>query len=375
MDYNATTPVREEAAEILARVTMDGYANASSVHTPGRKARYYLDQARERVATALGARPSEIVFTAGGSESDNLAIKGAAWAHGSGHIITSAIEHPAVLRACEALEKQGFSVTVLPIDSRGRIDPAAVAEAVRNDTILITIMWANNETGVIQPVAEIARIAHERDILFHTDAVQAFGKVPVNVREVPADLLAIAGHKFYAPKGVGALYVRRGTVLDSLVHGGGQEWGRRSGTENTPAIAALGQACERAVAEVAEESKRLAVLRDDMERRLLASIPDIVINGSEAERLPNTSNITFTGAEGEAILIGLDEHGIAASSASACSAGHTDPSHVLTAMGVKPSGAECTMRFSLGKYSIPAHIDTICSVLPGIVERLRNLTR
>jgi cysteine desulfurase len=375
MDYNATTPVREEVLETLALVMKDGYANASSVHTPGRRAKFYLDQARERVAASIGARPSEIVFTAGGSESDNLAIKGSAWARGGGHIVTSSIEHPAVLQACSFLQSRGFTVTAVPADRAGRVSAEAVADALRDDTVLISIMWANNETGVLQPVDAIAGIARERGILFHTDAVQAFGKIAVNVQDVPVDMLAIAGHKFYAPKGVGALYVRRGTIIDSLVHGGGQEKGRRSGTESIPAIAALGTACELAAAELDTEPKRLSRLRDGMEELMTASIGDVTINGADAGRLPNTSNITFAGAEGEAILISLDEYGIAASSASACSAGHTEPSHVLSAMGLSKVEAECTMRFSLGKYSTDEDISLLASVLPKIVERLRALTR
>lgn len=374
MDYNATTPVRSEVLEKMTLAMHEGYANASSVHTPGRRAKSHLDEARERVAESLGARPSEVVFTAGGSESDNLAIKGVAWARGGGHIITSAVEHPAVLNACRFLEKQGFAVTYLPVDRLGRVSLDAVADALRSNTILISIMWANNETGVLQPVGEIARIARERGVLFHTDAVQAFGKVPVSVSDVPVDMLAVSGHKFYAPKGVGALYVRRGIELESLVHGGGQEKGRRSGTESIPMAAALGAACSLAVEELANEAARIGALRDELENRVLSTVARASINGAGAERLPNTSNITFEGAEGEAILISLDEHGIAASSASACSAGHGEPSHVLTAMGLTKAEAESAMRFSLGKFSNSGHVNAIYAVLPSIVERLRGLT-
>jgi len=373
MDYNATTPVREEVLEKLSSVIGDGYANPSSVHLAGRRAKLHLDEAREKVAASLGARASEIVFTGGGSESDNLAIKGVAWALGGGHIITSEIEHPAVLNACRFLETQGFDVTYIGVDRSGRINADDVKSAMRKDTILVSIMWANNETGVIQPVEDIASMANERRVLFHTDAVQAFGKVPVDVSKVRADMLSISGHKFYAPKGVGALYVRRGTILEALVHGGGQEKGRRSGTENVPAISALGEACKLAVEELARESRRISGIRDSMEKRILDAIPGSFVNGGDSPRLPNTSNITFSGVEAEAILIIIDEHGVQASSASACAAGHTDPSHVLRAMGLSREEAEGTMRFSLGKYSKKEHVDKLLSVLPGAVERLRML--
>jgi cysteine desulfurase len=374
MDYNATTPVREEVMYVLSTVTEESPANASSVHLAGRRAKLHLDEARERVADSLGARTSEIIFTAGGSESDNLAIKGASWARGSGHIITSSVEHPAVLNTCKFLEDRGFEVTYLPVDEEGRVDPDAVWASIRSDTVLVSIMWANNETGVVQPVADIAAAVKEKGVLFHSDAVQAFGKIPVDVRDIPVDMLSLSGHKFYAPKGVGVLYVKRGTVLESLIHGGGQEKGRRSGTENVPAIAALARACELAVSELESESKRYTLLRDAMEERIVSEIEGARINGAGAPRLPNTSSVAFSGVEAEAVLISLDGHGIAVSSASACAAGHTDPSHVLTAMGLSRREAEGTLRFSLGKYSQEEHIDRLLSVLPGVVERLRRLT-
>ncbi|NIM20622.1 MAG: aminotransferase class V-fold PLP-dependent enzyme [Candidatus Latescibacteria bacterium] len=375
MDYNSTAPIRAEVCDVVEKTIRDCHANPSSLHLPGRRAKAVLDDAREKVAEALGARSSEIIFVSGGSESNNAAIKGIAWGRRGGHIITSAIEHPAVLETCRFLESRGFSVTYVGVGSSGRVDPEAVAEAVRDDTCLITIMWANNETGVIQPVDEIARIASEHGIVIHTDAVQAFGKVPVDVSGIPVGLLSISGHKVYAPKGVGVLYVRRGIVCEALVHGGGQERGMRSGTENLPGIAGMGEAASLAVREIKKEAPRLAKLRKKLETGILKKISGSRINGDHPERLPNTTNAAFPGAEGEAVLISLDELGIAASSASACAANHADASHVLLAMGLSREDAEASMRFSLGKFSESRHIEKLLDLLPGIVERLRSLTQ
>ncbi len=374
MDYNATTPAREEILEILDQTVRESYANPSSSHLPGRRAKAVMDEAREKTAEKLDVRPSEIFFTSGGSESNNLAIKGTAWKRQSGHIISSEIEHPAVMEPCRFLESRGFSVTYVPVDASGRVDPNAVAEAIREDTILITIMWANNETGVIQPVEEISRIARMRGILFHTDAVQAFGKVPVDVVDNPIDMLSISGHKLYGPRGVGVLYVRRAVRLEALVHGGGQERGVRGGTENLPGIAAMAEACRLAAEERDREAQRIASLRDSLEERILNRIPGTSINGNRSARIPNTSNITFRGAEGEAVIFNLDEFGIAASSASACAASHTEPSRVLLAMGLSKEEADASVRFSLGRWSEVSHVERLLDVLPGIIERLRSLT-
>jgi len=373
MDYNATTPLREEVIDKLQEVIANGFGNASSVHSAGRRAKAYLDEAREKVAAALGARASEIVFTGGGSESDNMAIKGTAWRFGSGHIVTSRIEHPAVLNTCRYLEQHGFDVTYIPVSDGGLVDPDMVRDAIRDDTILVSIMWANNETGAVQPIERIAEVVKEKGKLFHTDAVQALGKVEVDVGAVGADLLSISGHKLYAPKGVGALFVRRGVGLEPLVHGGGQERGLRSGTQNVPSIAAMGTACELAAGELAEESERISSLRAALEDGLKSGIEGVRINCERSPRLPNTSNVTFRGAEGEAILISLDEHGIAVSSASACAAGRADPSHVLTAMGLTVEEASNSIRFSLGRYSRAEDVARLLEVLPPAVERLRAL--
>jgi cysteine desulfurase len=374
MDYNATTPVREEVGREFARIVRDCFGNPSSLHLPGRKAKMLMDSSREKVAEAVGARRTEIVFTSGGSESVNLAIKGAALKREKGHLITSAVEHPCVLETCRFLEKSGFEVTYLPVDSDGRVGLAAIEGAIREDTFLISIMWANNETGVLQRVDKIGEMARSHGILFHTDAVQVLGKLTVDVESFPVDLLSISGHKVYAPKGIGALFVRRGTALEPLIHGGGQEKSLRSGTENLPGIAAMAEACHLASQEISSESARVQELRESMEERILAEVAGAWINGRKKDRLPNTTNVTFPGAEGEAVVIGLDEVEISASSASACAAGHTDPSEVLLAMGLSREEAEATIRLSLGKYSTADHINRLMAVLPGIVKRLRDLT-
>lgn len=374
MDYNATTPVREEVRDVFERAVREHFGNPSSLHLPGRKARNLLDSSREKVAAAIGARRAEIIFTSGGSESINLAIKGAALKRGRGHLITSVVEHPGVLETCRFLENSGFDVSYLPVDGDGRVDPAAIEESIREDTFLISIMWGNNETGVLQEIDKIGAIAGDHGILYHTDAVQVLGKLGIDADNLPVDLLSMSGHKVYAPKGIGALYVRRGTELEPLIHGGGQERNLRSGTENLPAIAAMGEACRLEAQEIGDESSRIRALRESMERRILAGISGSRVNGLGADRLPNTTNVTFPGAEGEAVVIGLDEAGIAASSASACAAGHTDPSGVLLAMGLSREEAKASIRLSLGKYSTEDHIDRLMTVLPGIVERIRNLT-
>lgn len=372
MDYNATTPVREEVIELMARVTRECYGNPSSIHLAGRMSKACIQDARRKVAEAIGADADEICFTNGGSESDNLAIKGAAEAGGRGHIITTCIEHSAVKKTCTHLETRGFEVSCLPVDRGGYVVPGDIEEAIRDDTILITVMWANNEAGQIQPVEEIAEIARRHGILFHTDAVQAFGKIPVNVRRVPVDLLSISAHKFYGPKGVGALYVRSGVELVAQVDGGGQEMGLRSGTENVAGIAGMAEACRLAVRDLDQNSQRLAQLRDAVESGILDAIPDTVVSGDPSRRVPNTTNISFRGIESGNLIVKMDELGFALSGASACASGKGQPSDVLMrGMGLTREEAIGAIRFSLGHATTEEHITRLLEILPGVVERLR----
>jgi cysteine desulfurase len=375
MDYNATAPVRAEAAEAFASVAREGFGNPSSTHFAGRRAKAILDEARERIAATLGAGAGEVYFTSGGTEGDNLAIAGVAEARGSGHIVTSAIEHPAVLETCRYLELRGFEVTYVPVGQGGRVDPERVRRAMRADTILVTVMWVNNETGVVQPIEDIGEMVRGRGVPFHSDAVQAYGRISVDVRDTPVDVLTISGHKFCAPKGVGAVYIRRGVELRAKVHGGGQERGARSGTENLPGIAAMSAAGELACAERGVESVRIAGLRDRLEAGVLEMVSGASINGGGSARVANTSNIRFPGADGEEILIALDEQRIAVSSASACAAGNDEPSHVLMAMGLSRRQAEESVRFSLGRFSTDADVERCLEVLPGAVDRIRALRR
>jgi cysteine desulfurase len=372
MDYNATAPVREEAAEVYRNALIDRYGNPSSSHGVGRRSRKTLDEAREKIAGVLGAGAGEVYFTSGGTEGNNIAILGTAALYGTGHVVTTGIEHPSVLATCRGLDPGAFEVTCVNADAAGRVDPDAVRRAIRDDTVLISVMWVNNETGVIQPVEEIAAIARERKIKFHTDAVQAFGRIPVDVRTFAVDLLTISAHKFCAPKGVGALYVRRGVKVENTVYGGGQERGLRSGTENVPGAAAMAEAAVLACAERDVEMERLAALRDRLESGILRSIGGASVNGAEAPRVANTLNVRFEGAEGEAVLIGLDENGVAASSASACAARSEEPSHVLTAMGLSKREADQSLRFSLGRWSTGSDVERCLDVLPGVVDRVRS---
>jgi len=373
MDYNATSPVRPRALEALERVTRDCYGNASSAHQLGRTARRYLDDARESIAKCVGVEPREVVFTSGGTESDNLAIKGVVAQFTRGHIVTSTVEHPAVLETCRFFDEHGFDVTYLDVDEMGRVNPDEAAAAVRDDTLVMSVMWVNNETGVIQPIEELAAIAHARGVLLHTDAVQAFGRVPVDLSIAPVSLLSISGHKFGGPNGVGALIVRRGVELMASTHGGGQEWNTRSGTHNVSGVVAMAEAALEATQEMEKEQERLEFLRNRLEKGLLDRISDTHVNGADADRVANTSNIRLDGADGEAVLIALDEQGICASSASACAAAHTEPSHVLTAMGMSRRQAEDSMRFSLGADSTEDDVDKLVEVTPEIVERIRGL--
>jgi len=376
MDHNATTPVRPEVLEAMLPFYGPVYGNASSLHGFGREAKDGLERAREQVAKVLGARPDEVCFTGGGTEADNLAVKGMAWANRErgDHLITSQVEHHAVFNTCEYLEKQGFKVTYLPVDSEGRVDPGDVEKAITKETLLVSIMQANNETGTVQPIAEVGRIARKRGVYFHTDAVQAFTKLPTRVDELGVDLLSLSGHKIYGPKGVGCLYIRKGTKLDSLVHGGHHERNRRAGTENVPAIVGLGKAAELGAGEMNEEAKKLATLRDRLQEGILARIPEVRVNARNTRRLPGTLSVCFNYVEGESILLGLDLKGIAASSGSACSSGAIEPSHVLTAMGVPPEEARGSVRFSLGRQNTEQEVDRVVGELGAILARLRAMS-
>ena len=378
LDHNATTPVDPAVLEAMLPYFSGDFGNASSIHTFGQRARAAVETAREQVAALLDARPQEIVFTSGGTESDNHAIFGAVQSalqnQPQAHIVTTAIEHEAVLNTCQALEKQGVAVTYLPVSREGLIDLDELRKAIRPETVLITVMHANNELGTVQPLGAIGRIAAEHDIYFHTDAVQSMGKIPVAVKACLIDLLSLSGHKFYAPKGVGALYIKSGTRLRQLLYGGHHQRGFRPGTENVAGIVGLGKAAELARATLAEESAHLSDLRDYLERELLSRIPDARANAAGAPRTPNTSNITFSGIEGEALVIALDLKGLACSTGAACSSGAVEPSHVLTAAGLPASEARASIRFSLGRHTTAAEIDAVVEIVPAAVAQLRQLS-
>jgi cysteine desulfurase len=375
LDYNATTPVDPAVLDAMLPYFSNDFGNASSIHTFGQRARAAVETAREHVAALLNARPQEIVFTSGGTESDNHAIFGViADPSAPPHIITTAIEHEAVLNACQSLEKQGVAVTYLPVSREGLIDLDQLRSAVRPETVLITVMHANNELGVIQPLEEIGRIAAENDIYFHTDAVQSFGKIPVDVKSLQLDLLALSGHKLCAPKGVGALYIKGGTRLRQLLYGGHHQRGFRPGTENVAAIVGLGKAAELARQSMAAETQRLTALRDNLENGLLARVPHSRVNAANAPRTPNTANLVFPGIEGEALIISLDLKGLACSTGAACSSGAVEPSHVLTAIGLSPSDARASIRFSLGRPTTQAEIDAALEIVPAAVAQLRTLS-
>lgn len=374
MDNAATTAVRPEVLEAMLPYFTQHYGNASSIHSFGRAARRGLENARRQVAAALGCEPREIYFTAGGSESDNWAIRCAVQPAKGKHIITSQIEHHAVLHTCRHMEKLGCDVTYLPVDSFGRVSVADVQSAIRPDTALITIMAANNEIGTLQPVEEIGRLARERGILFHTDAVQAVGAIPVDVNAWNVDLLSLSGHKLHAPKGVGALYVRKGVKISNLIYGGAQERGLRAGTENLPGIVGLGRAIELAATELPDYTERVTRLRDRLAGRILNAIPDVCLNGHPSERLPGNVNVSVRYVEGEALLMRLDLAGVAASSGSACTSGSLDPSHVLLAIGLPHEIAHGSLRFSLGRDTTEADVDYVLAELPGIVRDLRAMS-
>lgn len=376
MDHNATTPVRAEVLEAMLPYYGPKYGNPSSIHASGREAKEGLERARDQVAKVLGCRADEVYFTSGGTEADNLAVKGAAWANRDmgDHLITARIEHHAVLNTCEYLEKQGFKVSYLPVDSQGRVDPEDVERGITPGTLLVSIMQANNEVGVVQPIAEIGKIVRRHGVPFHSDAVQAFTKLPTKVDDLGVDLLSLSGHKIYGPKGVGCLFIRKGTKLDSLLHGGHHERNRRAGTENVPAIVGLGKAAELGAGEMLEESREIAGLRDRLQEGILARIPDVRVNSQKAERLPGTLSVCFRYVEGESVLLGLDLKGIAASSGSACTSGAIEPSHVLTAMGVPPEEAQGSVRFSLGRENTPEEVDRVVEELVSILARLRAMS-
>jgi len=372
LDNNATTPVLPEVLEAMLPCFGEHFGNASSIHHHGQETRGAVERARESVAALLGCRASEVVFTSGGTEGDNLAIFGLA--RSGDHVITSTIEHHAVLSACKHLAAKGCEVTHIPVDGRGLVDPADVKRAIRPNTKLITVMFANNETGVVQPVAEIGAIAAEADIYFHTDAVQAAGKIPIDVNKVGCDLLTISGHKVHGPQGVGALYVRKGTQLEPMLFGGSHERSRRAGTENVPGIVGLGKAVELAIAGFERgDDRKMAAARDHLERELLA-LDATGLNGDGAPRVPNTTNIYFDGIEGEALVIALDLKGLAVSTGAACSSGAIEPSHVLTAMGLRTNRAKASIRFSLGKQNSVEDVDFALGLVPETVARLRELS-
>jgi cysteine desulfurase NifS len=369
LDHNATTPLDPEVAKTVAECTERCFGNPSSIHAPGNEAQFIVESARRQVAQLLNCTARRIVFTGGGSEADNLAIKGVAFARRriGNHIITTAIEHPAVLATCNWLEEQGFRVTVLPVNREGLVAAGDLEAALSPDTIMVSVMAANNETGAIQPIAELARVTHRQGALFHTDAVQAVGKIPIDVREWGVDLLTLSGHKIYGPKGVGALYIGHGVTLDPLVHGGKQEHGLRAGTENVPGIAGLGKAAELASQRL-PEMDRIRALRDRLEEGIKRIVPNAKRNGPLEERLPNTVNLTLSGMRGESVVLALDHLGVALSSGSACRAGAPEPSHALLAMGLSAEEAHCALRFSLGLGNTEEEIDRALALLGEMIR-------
>lgn len=377
LDYNATTPVHEEVLGEMLPCFRESFGNPSSAHRLGRAPREKREEARRRVALLLGCHPGEVVFTSGGTESDNAALLGAAFAlrDRGDHVITSATEHHAVLHPCRYLQERfGFRVTVLPVDGSGRVDPDRLAASITPETVLVTVMTANNETGTVNPVGELARVTRERGVLFHTDAVQAVGKIPTKVDDLGADLLSLSGHKIRGPKGTGALFIRKGVRIDPFVHGGSHEGGRRAGTENIPGIVGLGKAAEIALREMAPAGSRQRELSSYLLGRIEAEIPEVRLNGHRTERLPNTVNVSFRRIEGESAMMMLDARGIALSTGSACSSEDLEPSHVLTAMGIDRVDARGALRISLGDETTREDLDALMDVLPGIIAKLRAMS-
>jgi len=374
-DNNATTQVAQEVLDSMLPYFRDYYGNPSSMHTFGGQVYRKIEEAREQVALLIGADPDEIIFTSCGSESDNTAIMSAIETNpAKKHIITSKVEHPAVLNFCKHLSRKGYRVTYLPVDNKGRLEIESFLRAIDDDLAIVSIMYANNETGVIFPIEKIGQILKERKVVFHTDAVQIVGKLPVNVKDLPIDMLTLSGHKIHAPKGIGALYVRKGTRFYPYIIGGHQEKGRRAGTENVAFIIGLGKACEIAAKCMQKEVDFVKQLRDKLENGLLNNCPDASINGDRESRLPNTSNISFEFVEGEAILLRLDEYGICASSGSACTSGSLEPSHVLRAMGVRNTAIHGSVRFSLSRYNEEKEVDKVIEVMPEIIKDLRLIS-
>jgi len=377
-DHNATTPVDSAVAETIARVMTEEFGNASSVHHFGQRAKAVLDEARSSVAALIGGEPSEVVFTSGGTESDNFALRGVAEAlepTGRTHLIASSIEHEAILVTLRALARRGWNVTLLPVDTTGILNPESLKQAMTSDTAIVSVMHANNEIGTIQPIAECATIAHAHGALMHTDAVQSIGKIPVDVRALGVDLLSLSAHKFNGPKGVGALWIKRGARVTSILTGGKHERSRRAGTENVPGIAGLGVAATLAAKKLTTEAPRITALRDRLEADILARVPGTAVNGAREPRVPNTTNISFEAIEAESLLIALDLEGVAVSTGSACSSGTLEPSHVLRAMGLPSPRTQNSIRLSLGAGNTDAEVDFVVSKLPAIVDKLRSLTR
>ena len=377
LDHNATTPVDPSAADAMARALTDLFGNPSSLHYYGQQAKAALDDARSAVGALLGAEPAEVVFTSGGTEADNLAIRGVAESleqSGRRHLITSGIEHEAVLNTYKGLARRGWRTTTLSVDATGTVSPDRLLDAMTDDTALVSIMHANNEIGTIQPVAALAAIAHARGALFHTDAVQSAGKLPLNIRTLGVDLLSISAHKFYGPKGAGALWIRRGVRLAPSAAGGKQERNRRAGTENMPGLIGMGAAAIKVLGTLRTEGPRLAALRDRLEEGVLAAVPQTIVNGARDLRVPNTSNISFDRVEAESLLIALDLEGVAVSTGSACSSGTLEPSHVLRAMNLPAHRAHNSIRFSLGAGNTEQQIDRVIAMLPTLVAKLRSLS-
>ena len=376
MDYAATTPVDTRVREAMAPYWSEKFGNPSSGHGFGQEALEAVEKARKRVSGLMGAAPSEVVFTSGGTEADNATIKGVCYAlrEKGNHIITTCIEHHAVLHVCGFMGSQGFDVTYLPVDKNGLVDPSDVKKAITKKTILISIMYANNEVGTVEPIEEIGVVARDRSILFHTDAVQAFGHLKIDVEQVGVDLLSLSAHKLYGPKGVGALYIREGTPLVPFVHGGGQEQGRRASTHNVAGIVGLSRAAEIAGDEMEDDRKRITAIRDSLRFHIFQNIQGVHLNGHPDRRLPNNLNVSFEHVEGEALLMSLDMEGIAVSSGSACSSGSTEPSHVLTALGLSPELARGSLRLTLGRFTTEAEVDAVSEALVRVVAHLRSLS-
>jgi cysteine desulfurase len=376
LDHSATTPLRPEVLEVMLPYLHDRFGNASSIHGFGREAKVALEEAREKVAEIIGAAPSEVFFTSGGTESDNLAIKGTAFANRKKgkHIITSEIEHHAVLESCKFLEKEGFEAAYLPVDSQGLVDPADLRKAIRDDTTLVSIMQVNNEVGSIQPVENLCKIAKDKGVYFHSDAVQSVGRIRIDAQTSNVDMLSMSGHKIHGPKGVGALYVRKGVRITPWTHGGHHERSRRAGTENVPGIVGFAKALELMDGELEDQRKRMKNLTETFHRRLLESIPDVVLHGDSEKRIPNILSLSFKGVEGESVILSLDMKGVAVASGSACTSGALEPSHVLSAMKVPPEVAQGAVRFSFGRDNTMEDVEYVLGLLPEIVQRLRSIS-